>query len=119
MVLIHPNSLAGKFFRIAEDDREAYEAVKKGNIFVAYMAEWCSDCLATVHSLNSEKLQIALKKKNAQALYIDIEKLTDFSAGYNVNYYPTFQLFKQGKLVKELKVARPSASELIALVSLF
>ncbi|KAI9495195.1 PITH domain-containing protein [Zychaea mexicana] len=79
-------------------------------VVVDFYATWCGPC----HMIAPFFAQISAKYPNVQFAKVDVDRLRDVAAACKVTAMPTFQYFKSGQKVAELKGA--SAGQIEQLV---
>lgn len=89
-----------------ENAEQFKEKTKDGKILVDFFATWCGPC--SMLSPLVEKL--AEENPDLTVLKIDVDKVEDVAAAYNVSSIPTLLYFENGKAVREAVGYMPETS---------
>ncbi|CAK9323810.1 unnamed protein product [Citrullus colocynthis] len=71
-------------------------------LVVNFTAKWCGSCQAMVVVLE----ELAKKMNNVNFLKVDIDELSSVAKEFEVSALPSFQFFKNGKLVEKFVGAK-------------
>lgn len=76
------------------NEENFYETIAKGLKLVEFYTTWCGFC-AKQQSVLNEMKEINIYQANADDLPLQVKQ-------YNINAFPTFVIFKEGKEMKKL-----------------
>eukprot|EP01080_Neovahlkampfia_damariscottae_P003251 gene3251-5694_t len=83
------------------DFKSQLEKAGEKYIIVDYWATWCGPCIKIAPLF--EKL--SNEHENVVFLKVDVDECDEISEEYGVTAMPTFQVFKNGSMIKEWKGA--------------
>jgi len=100
------------------ETEEEFKAIISGDkpVLVDFYAEWCGPC-KMMGPLLEDMTKSYKSIDQVEIVKVDIDKLRDLSASYNIMSVPTFMYFKAGEAVKfdneTLLIGMRSQDELI------
>ena len=90
-----------------QSDSEFHSKISKSVVVVDFFATWCGPCKV----ISPRFHQFSDTYKNITFIQVDVDELPNVAQECGIRAMPTFQIFKDGKMVEEIVGADPNKLE--------